>query len=177
MKTTEEKQKRPKVLLMDDEPKICAALAGVLVTEGFEVVFVESGDEAIQAIGDGHFDIVLTDIRMPGKSGWETLGQLKRSHPLLPVIIITALPNQQASAQAAGVGALVEKPFDVPQLLETMRKLLAEPIAARPVRRCAPHAPAAQSAVSSACKRSNLMNDARAADPRMLLRRKRSRGL
>ena len=134
MKSTEDKQKRPKVLLVDDEPKICAALAGVLISEGFEVMFAESADEAISEFRNGIFDIVLLDLRMPGKSGWETLGQLKPSRPLLPVIIITALPNQQALAQAAGVGALLEKPFDIPQLLETMRKLLAEPIAARPVR-------------------------------------------
>ncbi len=131
MKPIADKPTRPKVLLVDDEPKICAALAGALVSEGFEVVFVESGDEAIHAFSDGIFDIVLMDLRMPGKSGWETFSLLAWSRPLLPVIIITALPDQQASAKAAGVGALLEKPLDIPVLLETMRKLLAEPIEAR----------------------------------------------
>ena len=131
MNPTEDTQSKPKVLLVDDEPKICAALAGALVSEGFEVVFVESGDEALAAFRDGIFDLVLMDLRMPGKSGWETFAQLAWSRPLLPVIIITALPDQEASAKAAGVGALLEKPLDIPVLLETMRRLLAEPIAAR----------------------------------------------
>lgn len=131
MNPSRDRQTRPKVLLVDDEPKICAALAGALVSEGFEVVFVENGDEAIAAFRDGIFDIVLMDLRMPGKSGWETFAQLAWSRPLLPVIIITALPDQQAAAKAAGVGALLEKPLDIPQLVETMRKLLTEPIAAR----------------------------------------------
>lgn len=131
MNRPEDKQTRPKVLLVDDEPRICTALAGALVSEGFEVVFVESGDEAITAFRDGLFDIVLMDLRMPGKSGWETLPRLTEARPLLPVIIITALPGQEAAALAAGVGALLEKPLDIPVLLETMRRLLAEPIAAR----------------------------------------------
>lgn len=119
---------KTKVLLVDDEPKICAALAGALVSEGFDVVFVESGDEAIQAFRDGIFDIMLMDLSMPGKSGWETFAQLAWSRPLLPVIIITALPDQEAAAKAAGVGALLEKPLDIPTLLKTMRRLLAEAI-------------------------------------------------
>lgn len=131
MKSTEDKSARPKVLLVDDEPKICAALAGALVSEGFDVVFVESGEEAIEAFRDGIFDIVLMDLRMPGKGGWETFAQLTWSRPLLPVIIITALPDQEAAAKAAGVGALLEKPLDILVLLETMRRLLDEPIEAR----------------------------------------------
>ena len=131
MNPTGDRPAKPKVLLVDDEPRICAALAGALVSEGFEVVFVEDGDEAISAVRDGLFDIVLMDLRMPGKSGWETLPPLTEARPLLPVIIITALPDQGATAFAAGVGALLEKPLDIPVLLETMRRLLAEPIAAR----------------------------------------------
>lgn len=131
MKPTEEKPAKPKVLLVDDEAKICASLAGALVSEGFEVVFVESGDEALTAFRDGIFDIVLMDLGMPGKSGWETFAQLAWSRPLLPVIIITALPDQSAAAKAAGVGALLEMPLEIPLLLETMRRLLAEPIEAR----------------------------------------------
>lgn len=131
MKPTGDSQKKSKVLLVDDEPKICAALTGALVSEGFAVVFVESGDEAIAAFRDSLFDLVLMDLRMPGKTGWETLAQLTWARPLLPVIIITALPDQEAAAKAAGVGALLEKPLDIPILVETMRRLLAEPIEAR----------------------------------------------
>jgi len=131
MKPAEEKPKKPRVLLVDDEPRICAALAGALGSEGFDVVFAYSGDEAIREFRDGIFDIVLLDLRMPGKDGWQTLAQLTWSRPLLPVIIITALLDRQAAAEAAGVGGLLEKPLDIPVLLETMRRLLSEPIEAR----------------------------------------------
>jgi len=131
MKPTEDKPKKPRVLLVDDEPKICAALARALVSEGYNVIFAESGFEAIRKFRDGIFDIVLLDLRMPGMNGWETLAQLTFLRPLLPVIIMTALPDQQAAAEAAGVGALLEKPLDLPVLLETMRRLLSEPIEAR----------------------------------------------
>ncbi len=122
---------KPKVLLVDDEPRICAALAGALMSEGYEVVYFDNSDEAIREFHYGSFDIVLLDLRMPGKDGWETLEQLTWSRPSLPVIIITALPDQQAAALAAGVGALLEKPVDIPVLLETMQRLLSEPIEAR----------------------------------------------
>jgi DNA-binding response OmpR family regulator len=117
---------KTKVLLVDDEPRICAALAGALVSEGFDVVFVENGDEAIQATHNGLFNLVLMDLRMPGRSGWDTLEVLRQSRPQLPVIIITALPHQQTAARKAGAGALLEKPLDIPLLLETMRNVLAE---------------------------------------------------
>lgn len=114
-----------KVLLVDDEPRVCAALAGALISEGYEVVFVESGDEALDAFRRTFFDLVLLDLRMPGKDGWETLALLKAARPLLPIIIITALPDQQTVAAAAGVGALLEKPLEIKELLQTMQQLLA----------------------------------------------------
>jgi len=131
MKPNADIRKNARVLLVDDEPRICAALAGALVSEGYDVLFADSGDQALRDSRGRVFDIVLLDLRMPGKNGWETLARLRRSRPLLRVIIITALPDQQAAAEAAGVGALLEKPLDIPVLLETMRRLLSEPLAAR----------------------------------------------
>jgi len=131
MKPNADIRKNARVLLVDDEPRICAALAGALVSEGYDVLFADSGDQALRDSRGRVFDIVLLDLRMPGKNGWETLARLRRSRPLLRVIIITALPDQQAAAESAGVGALLEKPLDIPVLLETMRRLLSEPLAAR----------------------------------------------
>lgn len=131
MKPPDDKPAKAKVLLIDDEPRICAALAGALVSEGYDVVYVENGDEAIGKIRDGLFDIVLLDLRMPGKSGWETLAHLTWSRPLLPVVLITTLPDQYPKAITTRVGALLEKPLKIYLLLETMRKLLTEPIETR----------------------------------------------
>ena len=71
---------------------------------------------------------MLLDLCVPVESGGDILERLNWSRPLLPVIIITALPDQEAAAQAVGVGALLEKPLDIPVLLQTMRALLAEPL-------------------------------------------------
>ena len=63
---------------------------------------------------------------MPVKNGWDTFDRLTAEHPLIPVIIVTARPNQLFTAVSAGAGALLEKPMDIPTLLRTMEKLLAE---------------------------------------------------
>jgi signal transduction histidine kinase len=64
---------------------------------------------------------------MPIKGGWETLEKLTTIHPLLPIIVITARPEQYSLAAAAGVGALMEKPLDLPLLLQAIKDLLSEP--------------------------------------------------
>jgi len=68
----------------------------------------------------------LLDINMPGLDGWQTLERMERRRPLIPVIVITARPNQYRHAVGAGVDALMEKPLDFPRLLEAIAGLLAE---------------------------------------------------
>jgi DNA-binding NtrC family response regulator len=61
------------------------------------------------------------------KNGWDTFDHLSAKHPLLPIILITARPNQFFPAWASGVGALMEKPLDFAKLFYTIQNLLAEP--------------------------------------------------
>ena len=68
---------------------------------------------------------------MPVKGGWDTFERLTAANPALPIIVITARPNQLFTAAGAGVGALLEKPLDFPRLLKTIQELLAEPIETR----------------------------------------------
>ena len=82
----------------------------------------------------GSPDLVLLDLNLPLQDGWDTLERLTTENPLLPVIIITARPNQIFPALAAGAGALMEKPLDLPKLLRTIRDLLAEPAASQSAR-------------------------------------------
>ncbi len=74
---------------------------------------------------------VLLDLNMPRKNGWDTFERLSAEHPLVPVILITARPNQLFTAVEAGVGALLEKPLDIPILLQTITRLLAESVERR----------------------------------------------
>ena len=121
-----------KVLLVDDDASVVAALSGVLGSEGYDVIQAFDGHEALQKFqAAGGADIVLLDLNMPIKAGWDTFERLTAINPLLPIIIITARPDQYPLAVAAGAAALMDKPLDIPSLLETMGKLLAEPLGAR----------------------------------------------
>lgn len=123
---------KTKVLLVDDDISVVAALTGVLRSEGYDVIQAFDGHAAIQHFHTvGGAAIVLLDLNMPVKGGWDTFEQLTSINPLLPIIVITARPGQYPLAAAAGVAALMEKPLDIPLLLETMRNLLAEPPDAR----------------------------------------------
>jgi CheY-like chemotaxis protein len=120
-----------KILLADDDEEVLAALNDVLRSEGYEVFMAKNGREAIEHFHEGHIDIALLDLNMPIKGGWETFERLTTIHPLLPIIVITARPEQYPLAVAAGVGALMEKPLDLPLLLQTIEELLNEPIEQR----------------------------------------------
>ena len=115
------------VLLVDDDVSVVAALSGVLLDEGYGVVQASNGHEAMERFhAFPKIDIVLLDLCMPVKGGWDIFERLTAINPLLPIIVITARSDQHAMADGAGVAALLEKPLDIPVLLETMQRLLAE---------------------------------------------------
>jgi DNA-binding response OmpR family regulator len=113
-------------MIADDDATVRASLSDVLATEGYKVIPAENGKQAIELANASAIDLVLLDLNMPVKNGWDTFEQLTREHPLIPIIIITARPNQIFTAIGAGVGALLEKPMDIPTLLQLMKQLLAE---------------------------------------------------
>jgi DNA-binding response OmpR family regulator len=120
-----------RILLADDDEAVLSALNDVLRSEGYEVITAKNGREAIEHFHEGRIDIALLDLNMPIKGGWETFEKLTTIHPLLPIIVITARPEQYSLAVAAGVGALMEKPLDLPLLLQAIKDLLREPIEQR----------------------------------------------
>ena len=122
---------RDKILLVDDDYAIRRVLVRLLAEEGFEAAAAANGIEALELAEGTRFDLVLLDLNMPGKNGWETFEQLNTRHPLLPIIVITARNNQLFPALASGAGALMEKPLDFLKLIQTIRELLAEPADAR----------------------------------------------
>ena len=118
---------KKKVLLVDDDFAVLAGLAGVLVSEGYNVIHAADGNEAIGKFrNEGPFDLLLLDLNMPKKSGWDVFEQITAIDPLIPVIVITARPDQYATAVAAGVDALMEKPLDLPVLLQKIENLMRE---------------------------------------------------
>src|SRR6266404_4956892 len=115
-----------RILLVDDDSTVRDSLNNVLQAEGYLIIPADNGQQALDLANKSSVDLVLLDLNMPVKNGWDTFEQLTREHPLIPVIIATARPNQLFTAINAGVGALLEKPMDIPMLLRTMEKLLAE---------------------------------------------------
>ena len=120
-----------RILLVDDDPGVRRMLLRVLEEENYLVLPATNGVQALEIASTKAPDLVLLDLAMPLQNGWDTFQQLSNDHPSLPVIIITARPNQLFPALASGVGALMEKPLDLPKLLRTIRDLLAEPPEAR----------------------------------------------
>ena len=116
---------KKKILVVDDDPQIRESLRKVLHAEGYQVVLAADGQESIERFNTERIDLVLLDLNLPGNSGWDIFGTLTSRNPFLP-IIITGRNNQHELAAGAGVGALMEKPLDVPALLQTITDLLAE---------------------------------------------------
>jgi len=113
-----------RILVVDDDESVRESLKKVLVGEGYEVVLAAGGLEAAIRFEPGQVDLLLLDLNLPNQSGWDVFEQLTTRRPLVPVIIITGLANQQRVAKMAGVGALFEKPVEAAALLERMEELL-----------------------------------------------------
>src|SRR5262245_26652366 len=115
-----------KILLADDDSAVRKSLAKVLESEGFDVLLAENGREAVREFIAEPPDLVLLDINMPDKNGWDAFRLMETLHPFVPVIVITARPNQFERAVLEGVDALMEKPLDFALLLQTIERLLKE---------------------------------------------------
>ena len=115
------------VLLVDDDPSVREMIGRVLADEGYHVLRAANGLEGIEIASANSIDLVLLDLNMPGKGGWDTFERITSENPNLAVVIITAKPDQLFTSLAAGVGALLEKPLDFNRLLKTVRDLLNEP--------------------------------------------------
>ncbi len=117
---------KKRIMVLDDDEPIRQSLLKLLRAEGYEVVLAGDGSEALEKLGRNHIDLLLLDLNLPNKSGWEIFERVTSADPLLPIIVITGKHKQSEMAAAAGVGALMEKPLDIPLLLKTIAELLAE---------------------------------------------------
>jgi DNA-binding response OmpR family regulator len=127
---------KKRVLILDDDTSVRHAISRVLVEAGYEVLQAGEEQQALAQFDAKEVDLLLLDLGLPNKSGWEMFEAFTRKNPTVPVIIITGQSRQSEMAMAAGAGALMEKPLDVAQLLQTMQELLDEPAEARLRRLC-----------------------------------------
>ena len=118
-----------KVLVVDDDPVVRKSFDRVLSGKGYAVITAENGEEALRKLNEEKYDLVYTDIRMPGMSGLEVAEQVKARKPWTPVVIITGYGTDAAEtrAKAAGVSSFMHKPLS-PEMIEgSARDALAAP--------------------------------------------------
>ena len=115
-----------RVLIADDDSLVRGSLAAVLESEGYVVDEARNGIEAVSRAIEHLPDLVLLDLNMPHWDGWTAFSQLDRVTPLLPVIVITARPNQYEKAVRLGVDAFMEKPLNIPILVRAIKRLTSE---------------------------------------------------
>ena len=94
-----------KILVVDDEQSMTQFLGIVLRKEGYAVTTVNNGKDALERVRSEDFNVVITDIKMPGMDGIQLLQGIKKHDPSLPVVIMTAYASQQSAIDAVNVGA------------------------------------------------------------------------
>lgn len=110
-------------MLADDDASVSQMLGSVLEMEHYQVFRTRTGRETAAAFIAELPELVLLDLNLPDRNGWDVFELIRSTHPSVPVIIITALSQQQERAKGRGI-TLLEKPLDIPELLETIRNCL-----------------------------------------------------
>ena len=133
-----------KVLVVDDDPVVGKSFDRVLSGKGYAVITARNGEEALNKLRSETYDVVFTDIKMPGMSGLEVAERLKETQPWLPVVIVTGYGTDanQARAKAAGVSGFLHKPLS-PEMIEGSAQQALLEKAPLPAPQIAAEAPAA----------------------------------
>jgi DNA-binding NtrC family response regulator len=117
---------KPHILLIDDEPIALSNMSHVLEREGYAVTACENGESGLAAMQNTEFDIVLTDLRMPGIDGMDVLRHIRETTPDVPAIMITGHATLDSAVDAMKAGAFhyIAKPFRLDEAREVVRSAL-----------------------------------------------------
>ena len=116
----------PRILIVDDDPGQRSLLTTFLRTQGFETVTADSGQHALETLRTGKFNMMISDVRMPGLSGLETLRLARQEHATLPVLLVTAFTDVRDAVAAMRDGAVnyLAKPIDLDELMACVRQAI-----------------------------------------------------
>jgi DNA-binding NtrC family response regulator len=116
----------PSILVIEDKSAMQQMLAATLSTEGFEVELASDGEEGINRAREKRYDIILTDLKLPGADGLQVLSETKKGDPEAPVIVMTAYATVENAVQAIKLGAFdfLTKPFDTDRLSILIKRAL-----------------------------------------------------
>ncbi|HUZ17592.1 MAG TPA: response regulator [Spirochaetia bacterium] len=112
-----------RVLIIDDEAMVLDALTVILEDMGYAITPCLDSQEGVRTAVDGQFDLILCDLRMPGKNGAQVTREIMDKSPNAKILIVTAFPSDPLAEQAlsAGAIALVKKPFEITKILEYLK--------------------------------------------------------
>ena len=125
-----------KILLVEDDSAIVTTLRRVLADEGYEVAVEKTGDAGLLRAKADSFDVVVTDLKLPGLNGLELVRELHAARPRLPILMMTAHGTTETAIEATQSGAYdyLLKPFEMPELLKLVEqavatsRLMSEPV-------------------------------------------------
>lgn len=124
----EEKKKPYRILAIDDDPSVLEICKDTLALKGFEVTVCNDSLQAIPNLKAGRFDAVLLDLRMPGMEGTDLLPLIKKVRPDLPVIVMSAYPDETHQSYCRSLGAfeVLTKPFTQEILFNTVTRAIEQ---------------------------------------------------
>ncbi|HZS36542.1 MAG TPA: response regulator [Polyangia bacterium] len=122
--------KKPTILVADDDPQILTMLGIRLSKRGYQVLEAADGLQTLEKAREHHPDLVLLDVMMPGKNGWEVAKELRADEDLqnVGIVMLTAIGERvnEMTSPLYGADAYVDKPFDFADLEAKIKKVLED---------------------------------------------------
>jgi PAS domain S-box-containing protein len=118
------RQKKARILVIDDEADVRELLRDILSDAGHEVDMAHTGGEGIELFKKQPYDLVLTDLGMPAMSGWEVAGKIRQTNKCVPIALVTGwnVVLDDAAMHSSGINLVVHKPFQVEQVLNLVKE-------------------------------------------------------
>src|ERR1700688_4541396 len=115
-----------RILLVEDRDSLRRLLARALADDGYEVAAASTGGDAVRLLGERPFDLVLTDLKLPDRSGLEVLAASRQAQPRAPVVVLTGYGTVGAAVEAMKLGAydFLEKPLELPDLARLVARAI-----------------------------------------------------
>ena len=123
-KSISDKQRKARILIIEDEEDVRYLLSDILIDSGHEVETVSDGSKGIKLFKKEKFDLVFTDLGMPEMSGWEVAKKIKGIDKKVPVFLVTGwnVEQKESKMRKSGVDLIVKKPFKVDQIINVVQE-------------------------------------------------------
>jgi DNA-binding NtrC family response regulator len=114
------------ILVVDDDAIVIKSCKRILEAEGFEVSTVPGADKALEVLKNSDFDILLIDVKMPGRDGMYLMREIKKNWPEIPTIVMSGYPTPETITEVLRLGAtlFIPKPFKPDELIKSIRQVL-----------------------------------------------------